>query len=280
MATPNHASAVDAHYRRGGLGVAILEALRGGGKDPAALTPDDLAPVDQFHIGGKAATLDLGRLAGLRAGQRVLDLGGGLGGPARTLAHEFGCRVTVADLTEAYCRVGGMLTARSGLSRHVGFVVADALDLPFGDDGFDVVWTQHSSMNVEDKDRLYGEARRVLRPGGRLALHEVMTGRHIPVRFPVPWATDQTLSFLRPPAAVRELLTGDAFAELAWRDVTASTLATIMAPLPPGTERPAAPSPLGLHLLLGERCGEMQQNLVRNLAEGRVAVVQGVFVRR
>lgn len=278
MTDPAIARAVTDHYARGALGPSILEALRAAGKDPAALRPDDLAPVDQFHIGGKAATLELARLAGLRAGDRVLDLGGGLGGPARTLARELGCRVTVVDVTEDYCRVGGMLTAGTGLSGRVDFVVASALDPPFGDGSFDVVWTQHSSMNIEDKDRLYAEARRVLRPGGRLALHELMTGRRIPVRFPVTWATGQSQSFLRPPAAVREILTGG-FAELAWRDVTEPTLTAIMAPSPPHTERPAAPSPLGLHLLLGERYGEMQRNLVRNLSEGRVAIVQGVFER-
>ncbi|MDQ3045762.1 MAG: methyltransferase domain-containing protein, partial [Chloroflexota bacterium] len=148
--------------------------------------------MDQFHIGGQEATLRLARLAGIHTGQTVLDVGGGLGGPARTLARAFECAVTVVDLTQEYCRVGAMLTSRTGLSPRVAFVNASALNLPFSNDAFDVVWTQHSSMNIANKDRLYDELRRVLRPGGRLALHEIMTGRRIPARFPVPWASDQT----------------------------------------------------------------------------------------
>jgi len=269
---------VDAHCTHGDLGAAILGAIRAAGMDSEALTADDLAPVDQFHTGGKAATLELARLAGVRAGQTVLDVGGGLGGPARTLAGEFGCAVSVVDLTAEYCHVGAMLTARTGLSQHVAFVNASALDLPFGDESFDVVWTQHSSMNIEDKDRLYAELRRVLRPGGRLALHEIMTGRRIPVRFPVTWATDQAFSFLRPPAAIRDLLFATGFAECTWEDVTDSTLAVIMEAK--SSASPVAPSPLGLHLLLGDACGAMQHNLVCNLLERRVAVVRGVVERR
>ena len=239
---------------------------------------DDLAPVDQFHIGGKEATRHLARLAGVRAGHLVFDVGGGLGGPARTLVREFGSLVTVVDLVAEYCRVGALLTARTDLSRHLGFVNASALNLPFGDESFDVVWTQHSSMNIEDKDRLYAELHRVLRSGGRLALHEIMTGSRIPVRFPVLWAREQSTSFLRPPAAVRELLLATGFAERAWEDVTDVSLAGMMQSLP--SEVPIAPPPLGLHLLLGDACGAMMQNLVCNLAERRIAVVRGVFVRR
>lgn len=277
MTDASQAGALRAHYARGDLGATILGAIRAAGMDADALTADDLAPVDQFHIGGQAATLQLARFAGVRAGQTVLDVGGGLGGPARTLAREFGCAVTVVDLVAEYCRLGALLTARTGLGRRVAFVNASALELPFRDESFDVVWTQHSSMNIEDKDRLYAELHRVLHPGGRLALHEIMTGRRIPVRFPVPWATDQALSYLRPPAAVRELLLATGFAERAWEDVTDATLAAIMAPPP---EDSVVPSPVGLHLLLGDACGAMQRNLVCNLADGRIVVVRGVFERR
>jgi SAM-dependent methyltransferase len=138
----------------------------------------------------------------------VLDVGGGLGGPARTLARELGCRVTVLDLTEAYCRMGEELTRRTGLAGQVEFRHGTALQMPFADAAFDVVWTQHSSMNVEDKERLYREIQRVARPGGRLAIHEIMAGAASPVHFPVPWAGDPSLSFLRPAEAVRRLLAG------------------------------------------------------------------------
>ena len=277
MSVADHRS-VDEHYTRGDLAASILAALRAAGKDPNHLDPADLAPVDQFHTGGRAATLALARLAGVGPGQSVLDVGGGIGGPGRTLAREFGCRVTVADLTAEYCRVGAMLTERTGMVGAVDFVHADALDLPFAAGSFDVVWTQHSSMNIEGKYRLYAELRRVLRPDGRLALYEIMTGPRFPVWFPVPWARDQSLSYLRPPAAIRELLLGLDLAELAWDDVTETTLSAILAPPELGSN-PPAPSPLGIHLLLGESCAAMQRNLVRNLMEGRIEIVRAVLER-
>lgn len=266
------------HYARAGLAAAILAGLRAAGKDPEAPGPDDLAPVDQFHIRGKDATLELARLAGLQAGMEVLDVGGGLGGPARTLARALGCRVVVLDLTEEYCRVGEELSRRTGLGDRVGFQHGDALAIPFADGRFDVVWTQHSSMNVDDKARLYGEIRRVLRPGGRLALHEVMAGDAGPPHFPVPWAREAASSFLRAPEAVRGLLGDLGFRERCWLDVTAPSLAWFRARVA-GLEAAGALPPLGLHLLLGEEFAPMFRNMVRNLAEGRIVVVEAVFER-
>ena len=131
---------------------------------------------DHFHSGGKAATVRLARLFGARPGLRVLDVGGGLGGPARTLAVEYGCDVTVVDLTESYVHAARVLTARLGLGERVRHEVGDALALPYPDGAFDVVWTQNSGMNIADKRRLYEGFHRVLRPGGLLALQEPMAG--------------------------------------------------------------------------------------------------------
>lgn len=266
------------HYDRDGLGDAILDALRADGKDIERLTVSDLAPVDQFHIGGRDTTLELLQLAGLRPGMRVLDVGGGLGGPARTLATEGGCVVTVLDLTETYCRVGAMLTERTGLHDRVTFHHGDALDLPFPDASFDVVWTQHSSMNIADRERLYAGFHRVLRPGGRFALHEIVAGPNQPLHFPVPWARDPSLSFLRPAAELRRLVTDAGFHELAWVDLTNPSAAWWRERLA-GTATHAAPPPLGLHLLLGADAPLMGRNTLRNLDEGRIEVVQAVFER-
>ncbi len=203
MADRGYTERVKAHYTPGSaesLADAFDRALRSWGKEGATLTPGDLAPIDQFHVGGEAATLALAALAGVGATTRVLDVGGGFGGPARTLATRYGCAVTVLDLTEAYCTVGEMLTARCGLSDHVVFRQGDALALPFPDTTFDLVWTQHSSMNIADKRQFYAETYRVLRPGGYLALYEIMAGPQAPLHYPVPWARDATISFLsRPP---------------------------------------------------------------------------------
>jgi sarcosine/dimethylglycine N-methyltransferase len=264
---------IAAHYGRDGLLESILEALGAAGKDPERLTVDDLVLFDQFHLRGRDATLELLKLAGLGHGERVLDVGGGIGGPARTLAGA-GCSVTVLDLTEEFCRTGVALTERVGLASRVTFRHGSALAMPFEDAAFDAAWTQHSSMNVENKERLYGEIARVLRPSGRLAIHEIMAGPQAPPHFPVPWAGVAAISFLRPPEAVRNLVHASGFRECAWRDVSETSLAWLR-------ERLAAPAPppLGLHLLLGAAAGEMLRNVARNLEERRITVVEGVFER-
>jgi SAM-dependent methyltransferase len=220
MAMSDYEKSLNAHYGGRDLAAAILAGLRAAGKDAERIAPDDLAAVDQFHIRGKEATLELARLAGLTPGVRVLDVGGGLGGPARTLAAEFTCTVAVLDLTEAYCRVGEMLTERTSLSGRVRFHVGNALEMPFPPESFGVVWTQHSSMNILDKARLYAEIHRVLRPGGRLALYEIMAGAVQPVHFPVPWAGMPSMSFLQPPAEVRRLIADGGLTEVTWLDVS------------------------------------------------------------
>jgi SAM-dependent methyltransferase len=266
------------HYSRAGVGDAILAGARAAGKDPDRLAPEDLAAVDQFHIGGRDTTLELAKLAGLTPGLEVLDVGGGLGGPARTLARDFDARVTVLDLTEEYCRAGEELTRRTGLADRVRFRHADALAPPFADASFDVVWTQHSSMNVEDKERLYEAIRRVLRPGGRLALHEVMAGPGGVVHFPVPWSPDGAASFLRPPEAIRGLLAGLGLREAAWVDVSARAIALVRERVA-AARGATAPPPLGLHLLLGPAAGPMLANLLRTLEERRIVVIQAVWHR-
>jgi MPBQ/MSBQ methyltransferase len=269
---------VEAHYGRPGLEAAILAALRAAGKDPDRLTPEDLAPVDQFHTRGRDATLELARLAELTPGRAVLDVGGGIGGPARTLVRDFGCPVTVLDLTEAYCRAGEELTRRTGLTGQVRFQHGDALALPFPEASFDVGWTQHSSMNVADKRRMYGELHRVIRPGGRLALHEIMAGPAGPPHFPVPWARDPALSHLAPPEAMRELLRAIGFREHAWQDTSPAATEWFRQRLAMAQRAAGAPEP-GLHLLLGEDFPAMFRNQVRNLEEGRIAVIEAVWLR-
>jgi SAM-dependent methyltransferase len=276
LAISDYDAMLNAHYGGRDPAAAIMAGLCAAGKDSGPITPDDLAALDQFHIRGKEATLQLARLAGLTEGLQVLDVGGGLGGPARTLAAEFACDVTVLDLTEAYCRVGEMLTARTGLSERVRFRTGNALEMPCPSESFDVVWTQHSSMNLADKPRLYAEAHRVLRPQGRLALYEIMAGAVQPVHFPVPWARMPSMSFLQPPSEVRTLIAGSGFTEVTWIDVSKLSLAWIHQRQAMAS---ATPTPLGLHLLFGPIIGVMSRNLTRNLEEQRIAVIEAVFAR-
>jgi ubiquinone/menaquinone biosynthesis C-methylase UbiE len=276
MGEPGYAEAVSAHYTAGDLGEKILSNLRAAGMDPDALQVEDLAKLDQFHGGGADATRSLLRRAGLQRGMHVLDVGGALGGPARLIAHDAGCTVTVLDLSEELCRVGEMLTARVGLADRVAFRHGSALAMPFPDGAFDAVWLQHAALNIAEKGRLYREIHRVLRQGGRLAMQEMMAGQAGPIHFPVPWAGDASISFLRPSSEIRSLLAEIGFQELEWVDDREAVLTGSQAPAPGEPQR--GPRPFAA-LLLGPQLPEMQRNAMRNLREERLAIVQAVFER-
>jgi SAM-dependent methyltransferase len=270
MIEASDAAAANAYWGRDELERAILDALAAAGKDVDALTVDDLAPADQFHGGGKKATERLARLAGLRPGLRVLDVGGGLGGPARTLAAVFGCHVTVVDLTESYVRAGTALTARIGLADRVTHRIGDALALDV-DAAFDVVWTQNSGMNVADKERLYAGFGRVLRPGGLLVLQEPMAGPVQPVVFPLMWARDAASSFLRTPDEMRGLIGAAGFRLRAWEDVTLDLV---------GPSSGAAVPPHSIQrLVMGDALDAIIRAGLRNRDERRIVMIQAVFER-
>ncbi|HKJ58462.1 MAG TPA: methyltransferase domain-containing protein, partial [Halobacteriales archaeon] len=216
--------ALNEHYGVADLGDEILEALDAAGKDVDALTRDDIATFDEFHIRGLEATRELATLADLDADASVLDVGAGIGGPSRTLAAEFGCDVVGIDLVEEYCRAATLFTERVGLSDSVTFRRGNALDLPFEDDRFDVVWFEHTLMNVEAKGRAFEEASRVLAPGGTLAFYEICDGPGGDPVFPVPWASDASLNHLATPDRLRTVVLDRGFEEVAWRDVTGPSL--------------------------------------------------------
>lgn len=251
-----------------------MGALDAAGKDLDNLTPNDLFPFEDLHVRGRAATHDLARLAGMRPGTWVLDVGCGIGGPARTLAVEYGCRVTGIDLTEGYVEAGRILVERVGLSDRVSLAFGNALDLPFDDASFDVVWMQHVAMNVDDKGRLYREAGRVLRPGGKLAIHEILAGSVCPLRYPVPWANDPSFSFLVSAGRLREKLAESGFLQLAWKDDTSKCIEWARKPRHSGNSRTL---PSVLEALLGPDYQQRIENVRRNLIEGRIEVVQAVF---
>jgi ubiquinone/menaquinone biosynthesis C-methylase UbiE len=265
------AQTTNAYWGREELERTILDALATAGKRTDALTVDDLAPADHFHSGGKKATERLAHLAQLRPGVRVLDVGGGLGGPARTLASQFGCRVTVVDLTESYVRTGAALTARLGLDDRVSHRVGDALELDVDADGFDVVWTQNSGMNISEKERLYAGFARLLRPGGLLALQEPMAGPVQPVVFPVMWARDATSSFLRAPGEMRAVIEAAGFQVRAWDDVTAEAVGPST-----GADGPAHSIQ---RIVMGEALDAIVRAGQRNREEGRIVMIQAVLER-
>ncbi len=271
----NNEQAIATHWKVTNLGGTILSALQRTGKDIEALTPADLAPIDAFHSRGRDATQELASHAGVHSKWNVLDVGSGLGGTARYLAVEHGCRVTGLDLTDAYCDVATMLSQRSGLSSCTVFRQGSALAIPFADATFDLVWTEHIQMNIADKARFYGEMIRVLKRGGRLAFHDIFQGPGGEVCFPVPWAEEPSTSHLITPGVLGTILESIGFRVLYWHDTSPETLEWCRQRVE--HVRACGLPPLGTHLLMGANARLKQEDQMRNLEEGRIVVIQAVL---
>lgn len=264
------------YWHRDDLLAVVLGALEQAGKDLDRLTAEELAVTDQFHGGGRPATIRLAELARLHAPsvspRRVLDVGGGLGGPARTLASQFDCEVVAVDITPSYVEVAQRLTAMVGLSEQVTHQVADALDLPFPDESFDVVWTQNSGMNIADKPALYRGFRRMLRPGGLLVFQEPTAGELHPPHYPLMWADDSATSFLFAPGDLHQAVVVAGFEPLEWQFVTETTSS--------GSAPPPPPHAVQLLVMGADRLAAIQAASRRNVEERRVATVHAVFRAR
>lgn len=263
------------HYRATGLTDRIKSALATITPEGQTLTVAQLAPLDQFHIRGILATEELAGAAGLEPSSRVLDLGCGIGGPARYLAATFGCMVTGVDLSPGFIDAATYLTARCALSDRVTFQAGDALHLPFEDSAFDAVFLQHVAMNIQDRAALYTEVHRILTPGGRFATYDLVL-RNGDVVYPVPWARDASTSFLLSAGDTRTALERAGFQAVLWRDDTQTALdwfkATLAGPPPSGPG-------LNLGVVLGPDFLAMTANLARNIREYRLGVLSAVLTR-
>lgn len=269
--------AVASHYGRPDIAGRIFEALKGAGVDPDRITPEDLAPVDEFHIGGRAASEQVLAKLALDKNDHVLDIGCGIGGTTRYMAQVFGCRVIGIDLTAAFIDAARILSERTGLADRVGFEVASALALPFENATFDAAITFHVAMNIKDRPALYGEAARVLKPQAKFCVYDVMRGKTGAVRYPAPWAATAETSHLTTPDEMQDLLDRAGFSVQETEDRTAAGIAYFRQRLAKTAE--GLPS-LGLHLLLGPAARESFENVLKGLEDGSIAPVVMIARRR
>ncbi|AVA22538.1 class I SAM-dependent methyltransferase [Rhizobium sp. LEGMi198b] len=264
---------VASHYTRGSLEATILGGLTASGKDIEHLSIDDLAGVDEFHLGRREATVEFAKDLDLLDGMRLIDIGSGIGGSARYIASEYGCIVTGVDLTEEFVNVANALTARCGMTMQVSFHQASALALPFADESFERATLIHVGMNIEDKASLFAEIRRVLKRGGRFGLYEIMQVRDGAVPYPMPWAMTPETSFVCSPMTYRQLLKGAGFTVEFEQD--RSALAIRMAQ---EMRASAANGGQGLSLgaLMGPRAAERMGNVSTSVGGGLLAPIEMV----
>jgi ubiquinone/menaquinone biosynthesis C-methylase UbiE len=267
-----HNDAVESHYSHGELLEAIRSGVRQLGKTSETVSVEDLAPVDEFHIGGRIATETFLDQLDLATNDRVLDVGCGLGGASRFVAQRYGCRVTGIDLTDDYVRTGEVLCEWVGLGDLVSLDRGDATATPYEDGAFDKAFMLHVGMNIENKELLALEMFRLLRPGGRLGVYDVMRMGDGELRFPVPWATTSGESRVSTPATYRGTLEAAGFRVVAESD--RSEFAMEFFTRLQEEEQGAESSPLGLHVLMGGSAPEKVRNMIENVYQGRVAPVE------
>lgn len=264
------------HYSVAEILDAIRSALIASGADPDAPAPEDLKPVDEFHTGGKEATEALLVQLEIAPETRVLDIGSGIGGTARHIAAGTGARVQGVDLTPVYVETAQALSRMAGLHRRTAFAVGSALDLPVDDDIVDLATMFHVGMNIEDKEKLFAEAARVLAPGGTFALFDVMRHSQAPLTFPFPWAEAADFSFVDPPERYRDAAAKAGFvpvAERERRDFTLAYFERVFA----RSEAAGGPPPLGIHLLMRGTAHQKIENYVKHVKAGDLAPVEMIF---
>ncbi len=260
------------HYQDGGLLARIDHGLRAAGLDPDTIIAADITPVDEFHIGGREATLHILSKMGIKTGDQVLDIGCGIGGAARTLANATGCHVTGIDLTPEYIDIAQVLTQRCKMSEQTRFEVANACAMPFADGQFDSAITLHVAMNIEDRETLYRETARVLKPGAVLAIYDVMAMNGEALEYPAPWASSEKTSFLKSPAEMSALLDGAGF-DIMYEENRGEMAAAFFQKISSGNSENSGPPPLGVHIVMGKDAPLKVKNTMKNIVAGRIAPV-------
>jgi len=266
----------DAEYATANLGERIVAALKDAGIPPEKWTPEILGPADQIHGGGLQQTQVHAALVSITSDMHLLDIGCGIGGPARYFATEFGCRVTGIDLTDEYIDAASLLTQKIGLSDRVAFDCGNATALPYDDASFDMAWALNVTMNIEDRAGFYAGVHRVLKPGGRFCISEIGQGPGGEPYYPLTWAADPAYSFLLPPEDMRTLLESSGFRVVEWIDETARRKAST-----DGRPAETAPveTPLTIEITRGADYPDRRKNSGRSAKEGRLTNVMLVAER-
>ncbi len=270
MAGPNE---VADHYTHGALIDAISKGIAEIGKTPETVTIDDLSAIDEFHIGGRAASIEFLDQLPLTADSHVLDVGCGLGGPARFTTNRYGCRVTGIDLTAEFVQSGQKLCRWVGLNTTVKLVEGSALDMPFDGAEFDAAYMMHVGMNIADKEDLFAEVARVLKPGSTFGVYDVMQTAEDEISYPVPWAETPATSALASPEHYKGALEKAGFEITAERNRREFAIA-FFADLAAKTQATGGPPPLGIHVLMGESRAVKVKNMADNIAAGRIAPLE------
>lgn len=276
----DQSSNIATHYGSDNLGKKIFEALVKAGKDTENLQLKDISVIDQLHTGGHMATLELAKRAGLSEKSLVMDAGCGIGGSSRLLAQTFQCKVTGIDLVPSFIEVARQLSQATQTMDALKFNCGDITNTGLDDDSFDVVWSQHTLMNIKDKDAVFAEFKRILKPGGIVVLHEIVQGIKSDIHLPVPWADNHDISFLVPRDEIERVILGNGFncrfiedrtdqAKLWWEKVDAATSKASNAPQ----------RPLGPHIIFGDNGKHFGQTMTKNLNEERIQLIEAIYVK-
>ncbi len=271
---------VVAHYFRRDLKTRIAAALKQAGKDPDHLRLRDIATIDQLHTGGHLATIDLCREAGFKPGMTILDAGCGIGGSSRLIADTSQCRVIGVDNVDEFIAAADFLTKSTGLEKHVSFEKASVYHLPFDDGTFDAVLCQHLLMNIEDKARVISEFRRVLKPGGKLVLHEITQTGDSPIHLPAPWAARHDISCLVTQETLDTILSENGFERLFYSDDREAAIEWWEKVKKACEKMEKSPVPLGPHILFGDNGIQFGRTMSANVREHLITVFSAVFVKK